>query len=330
MTKLPDTYTPGQEYIGDETTQVILKFYASTPCVFWAVRIPKENIDMYLDGLDLIIEYRVDISRKLLEDIGKGKSHHYVWAYFNKIVPIINFEIQKSKYQNGQILCRPISMYDLNAIEILIGSELVTTVSPILFNNFPRSINPEYAHDCVYIRDYIDAMTAYLYCNYEECIRKSITSIENFFLHRKIKKKRFKETLSKIMEQWDDEYGRKIIYDDICYIYDLRNKIVHNTLRINYYKQEWQIVCHMGLGALWYFFQHIFPNKQEWEYIHSIAFQFQLVSKSVSSDLCDRISNTESLNQPESLIENKKIDINKMLFNQMIISEQLKQAIEQQ
>ena len=40
--------------------------------------------------------------------------------------------------------------------------------------------------DAVFIRDLIDAMTDYLYYDLDECIRKTITSVENFFLHYKL------------------------------------------------------------------------------------------------------------------------------------------------
>lgn len=326
MSQYPESYIIGQEYINDKQTEVTFKFFARLPCVFSNVSLEDKKIRLYLCGDFLVIEYSLWVSQKLFEDISGGKRHNYVWSYLAKILPYVNAEIQKNKYSKGQVLLRNLSFFDVIIAQVLKNGTCVATLQSSIFANFPKLCVDNTFHNYVYIRDYIDAITSILYYDYEEFIKKSITSIENYFIQHKIEKNDFKKTLRKILEPTDNLYGNKIIYENICYIYKLRNKIVHNTLRIDYNKKEWDYFCNVSLTTLQYLFQRVCSNKSESQYIFDMLVQYSLIKTYTDTTLCDIIEN-QNLNC--EAIKPKDFS-GKIIYDSLIIPNRIKKAIESQ
>jgi len=324
MSEYPKSYIIGQEYINDEQTEVTFKFFVRLPCVFSNVSLEDKKIKLYMLGEFLVIQYTLLLSKKLFEDISSGKRYNYVWSYLDKILPYVNSEIQKNKYSRGQVLLRNLSFFDIAIAQVYKNNTCVAILESSIFDNFPKLCADNTFHNFVYIRDYIDAITAILYYDYEEFIKKSITSIENYFIQHEIEKDEFKKTLRRILKPTDNMYGNKTIYKNICYIYKLRNKIVHNTLRIDYNKKEWKYLCNVSLATLQYLFQRVCSDKAESKYIFDVYMQYSLIKVNTDTTLCDIIESKEL--SCDNNNQDKTID--EIMYDSLIIPEDVKKAIE--
>lgn len=327
MDKFPDSYIIGQEYVNDKRIEITMKFYAGISCVFPTCYAMNNAIKIYFNGVDCVIEYNVELSQKLIKDIEIGSAEAYVWSYFNAILPYINSVIYRNRYEKGQILCKAISMYDINAVEIIENSQIIKTFGANVFSNFKDSFGFEKEKQHVYIRDFMDALTAKLYCNYEECIRKIITSLENYFIREGMEIRTFKSTLKYAMRRMKFKYGKNIIYKNLCYIYDLRNEIVHDKLRVEHHKKEWETVCHLGLGSLRYYFMNSSTRTDENRYIDSVGIQYLLINKVFDDSLCKIIENERIYREENSVKIETEEDFQKNMYDQMIINDRIKNAI---
>lgn len=330
MSKFPETYIIGQEYMNDKQTEVTFKFFSRLSCVFPKITFHDDKIQLYMSGEFLVIEYTFQISQKLFNDIAGGKAHSYIWSYLSGILPYINSEIQKVKYSKGQVLLRTLSFFDVSVAAVFKDNKFVTITKSAIFSDFPELDTDITFHNYIYIRDYIDAITAIFYYNYEEFIRKCITSVENYFIQHGVEKTTFKGALKKVLEPTKDRYGNKTIYNNISYIYDIRNKIVHNTLRVEYSKMEWNRLCHMALASLQYLFLRICSNKDESEYIFKVYLQYCAIKASTDTSLCNILEsndpNPTSKEKKKNKGKNKSLD--KIMFDSLVIPKRLKKAIE--
>ena len=118
-----------------------------------------------------IIKYERKISEKLFNNLTKGVNNsdkNLIFGYFNAILPKINEEIFKLKYLSGHILCRPVSKFDVSQTVIIKNTtnEHVNIGGAYKIDNstLPLSLKEENNH--IFIRDYIDAMTSFLFNNY--------------------------------------------------------------------------------------------------------------------------------------------------------------------
>lgn len=58
---------------------------------------------------------------------------------------------------------------------------------PLPIPGFPEVNKFKERLDVIFVRDLIDAMTEYFYFNLDECVRKVITSLENYFIYYNLK-----------------------------------------------------------------------------------------------------------------------------------------------
>ena len=90
----------------------------------------------------------------------------------------------------------------------------------------------------VYIRDLIDAIHEYFKGNYEECVRKSITSVETFIKYHKLEIKKangglnFEKTVKEKMDFRCPMIPDETTADVIWRGYKVRNKVVHDGERL--------------------------------------------------------------------------------------------------
>jgi len=253
-----------------------------------------------------IIKYERKISEKLFNNLNKNNylDVNFIFGYFNAILPKINEEIFKLKYLSGHILCRPVSKFDVTQIVIIkkITDEYVNIVGSYKIDNsaLPLSLKEENNH--IFIRDYIDAMTSFLFNNYDDCIRKIITSLENFFFQNKFGNI-FVMNLKKLTTgdysppKW--KIYMPILYDNMLFIFKLRNKIIHENLRINY-DALWFEVCGKAIDTLQYLYQNSLNKNIGWRYFVRMSSQFHALIDS------SRIMNLDEL---EKLKTNDKKDV---------------------
>lgn len=291
----PKEYIIGQEYVHGMKKEVTMSFFISYPQFFPHTEVENRNITLSFSEGYLIIKYVVNISEKLLDDMLQNhpKANKYLWSYFNDILPYVNFLIQNVRYEKGLLLCKPISMYDVNHVALFENNEMIINIQGLVFDEFPKTFQNLKNDELIYLRDYMDVLTAKLYCDYESCIKKIITSIENYFIKSKTGGDSFDKKLKKSMEKMADDYVKEIIYNNIKYIYKLRNKIVHDTLRINHYKPEWQWLCHKGIGTLQYFYEFVLEDNETIDYVHYLTTQYLLINNTYSASLCQMLQDEE-------------------------------------
>ena len=172
-----------------------------------------------------------------------------MYGYLSGILPLLNTEINSQKYLNGHVLNRPISCFDVREITILDKDtgDLVVIPGPIILGNFPTAKKLAKENDYIYIRELIDSITSYLYNNLDDCIRKLITSFENFFILHKFEGT-FDRKLSELLSgkycppAWTDYMN--VLYSNMKFLYQVRNNIVHDKLRV-IFDRNWLGICHL-------------------------------------------------------------------------------------
>lgn len=308
---LPTSSYVGKRYAEDkEKIGVIIKYTVSTSTLF-----DNFNIDLP-DGLHirqisekLYISLDRTISKKLYDDVltinkelktlsidhaqMMTKAVPFVLGYIRPTLPVVNREIISRKYREGHILAKTFSITDIFEVAVLDkkgGGALVVWPSPL--PGFPPSKELASFGDVVFIRDIVEAMTSYFHFNFDDCIRKIITSLENCFLvYYKLPSKKqssfffklFKPLFRKpkiiklvneyiIEENFQyKEKHLKIIRQNIKYIYHIRNQIVHDNLRSDLSLYS---IYKKAIGTLLYIYQGRFINENHRAYVYSFYRQF--------------------------------------------------------
>lgn len=130
-------------------------------------------------GLVVILDFESD-NDMLSKDADHIKLN--LQTIMNQALPTINRELLIKKYLDAHLLIDTISILDI--IEIGIKNEkqekTIAFKKQFIIGRFP-SLVAETNIDEIFIRDYIDSMTSYYKYNLDDCIRKAITSLENYF-----------------------------------------------------------------------------------------------------------------------------------------------------
>lgn len=260
--ELPESYFIGQEFIQDkEHVSVIIT------CIFHLSALIKPISFIYKDckvttdqkGCDFILLIERSISKRLFYSVSKNRtSERFIVGYINDILPVMNEHLINQKYLCGHLLIRTFSPLDIHKIIIVNkkNKDSKRLSFPFSVTNFPRSEEFAEGSNFKFIRDLIESTTYYYYYNLDDCVRKIISSIENFFLLRNIKGKSFKEKLLKSLRKENHSISwepyLKMFFSNIMYVYKIRNSIVHDKYRMDF-NDIW--LCKKGIGTLFYIYQ---------------------------------------------------------------------------
>lgn len=333
--ELPSSYMVGQELIEDEEKiDATISYYLLSNVFITKFEAQYNNYKIYGEyyGGGFIVAYERPISKKLFETFKKDKGVNFLYGYFDGILPIVNTEINNQKYLNGQILNRPISCFDINKIAISCKhtGETVNSVGTLIFGDFPKSKDLAVDNDHIFIREFTDAITSYLFNNYDDCIRKLITSFENFFILNTFKGT-FNNKLEKLTsgQYCPPPWGKymKILNSNMKFIYKLRNKITHDELRVRF-DRNWSGICHSGIGTLSYLYQNSLNKVEVIQYILSLTQQFLLITNYTSGVNLDRLEEIyNNRSSHENNIVKSPADVDKYTFNGLRIPENIKSIV---
>jgi len=292
-------YYIGKEYIEDpEKIEAIIQYCIKMPVRFEDFNISVSKDIKIIQGKgELLVNIEKTVSRKLFydivhniskavkdNDIEAAKTYvnagRFVVGYISSSFPLIIDEIQKKKYLEGHLLVRTISLPEI--IDVAIVSKenkkegAVITGWPIPMPPFPPSKFLAKEADAIFIRDFIEAITCYFGYDINEGIRKIITSLENYWISYNLKKKNksFKELVDLYIVEENyayKEHNLKIIRKNIKYIYDIRNSIVHNKLRL---KANDIYLLKIAIGSLSYVYQGKLIHVEHFNYVFSLTQQF--------------------------------------------------------
>jgi len=121
-----------------------------------------------------------------------------------------------------------------------------------------------------------------------------------------------------------------VIKNNLLFLYNLRNKIVHKGFTI---KPEHGWICKKGIGTLSYVFQHPFIDNYSKEYLFLLTHQFLLITNEISGfDLIDILKWFEHFNQlpefkKEKFVIKSKKDLDEFVFSNLEITKEEKQKI---
>jgi len=177
----------GMEYVNDtERVPVFVKFKFRSSAVFKNINFDNDNLHVrQLKNGEILCTLEKNISKKLFTDICNlsespdniKKTNNFILGFIYGSLGLINNRILEEKYKYGLFLVKPISIFDIYEIGVINKKdEGGMAVWPI-----PYNINLNLLGDEIYNKDFIDAITSYLTFYYDDCIRKLITSLENFF-----------------------------------------------------------------------------------------------------------------------------------------------------
>lgn len=337
----------GKEYIEDpEKKDVIIQY-----CIKMPVRFEDFNIDVSKDIKiiqgrgELLVSIEKTVSKKLFYDIVDNiskavkdndieaakkyvKAGRFVVGYISSSFPLVIDAVQEKKYLEGHLLVRTISLPEITDIAIVSQENkkegAVITGWPIQMPPFPPSKFLAKEADTIFIRDFIEATTCYFGYDINEGIRKIITSLENYWINYNLKKKNksFKELVDLyiIEENYSyKEHNLKIIRKNIKYIYDIRNLIVHNKLRL---KADDIYLLKMAIGSLSYIYQGKLISIEHFNYVFSLTQQFIGIDLEFNGLNLDYTDKKEEANiKSEDFVINNKEDMDDYMFNGLNLSE---------
>lgn len=296
---MSEKYSIGDEYLNCEQVNVSIGILLPTSAFIKPFNfcVGKQNFQvMHIESTIIQVSFKREAPMDLVNDFKSKKPNigQYIIGYVSYIFPFLNTEIGKQKYNEAHFLPRSYSVFDI--IKVIVFQEESKPVIEI----FPKSINSfptikEYPNDLsekIYVKDLVDSVYCYFYCQYDECIRKIITSIENYFINRKYEAKmKFVPKVKKIIKECKCSYAnnklaREVITSNIIEIYKTRNKIVHDKYRLS--TNELSFVL-KSIGTIFYFYKMTSGSVMFNSYILDLEKQFDLIrhySQGVNLDDC--------------------------------------------
>jgi hypothetical protein len=182
--KPPNSFYIGQSYVEDKETVACMigaNFIfpgVVPPFEFWKngariIGTQHQNV--------LVIRVYRRISRKLWDDLKYLKhGEGFIVGYLNSYMPRINRALIDNRYGQGHLLSRTFAIFEATKICVIVRSELVWINWPVAFAPFPPSTAIAPRANTLFVRDFIDAMGSYFRSEFDDCIRRLITSTENF------------------------------------------------------------------------------------------------------------------------------------------------------
>jgi hypothetical protein len=314
------------KYIGNpETVLINIKWTYFSPALLSNIQcdVPAGRIIINEESNVIKIIFEREIPKPLYEDIVIRKENivKYIIGYINPILGIINQQINNLKFEHGQLLNRSFSIFDVRNLQ-LVGihdSNIINLQWPIRIVDLPGTKDNARLFNQVYIRDLIDASTSYFYYDLDDCIRRTITSLENFFILKGINgsfKIKLKTILDKkyYLRQWEKYIN--MFYSNIEFIYQTRNAIVHDKFRMPFNHIN---ICKRGIGTLFYIYQNSMIRERS--YVLSLMHQFVLIDGICSGVNLDDVS--EASKKEDNIIKNLS-DLDEFMFSGLKISDEQK------
>lgn len=271
---LPDSYVVGQEYAVNRNIPILIKCYFSTPFVDNSLSYIEENLSIYFEDINLVLELEVCVNDIFLTDIKNVYFFILGFIYENAIYKL-NEKLFEWKYMRGQIIVKELTRFNIDAIEIIHKNthECLHTFPPIVDSYFPKSARLSNEGNKIYIRDFINTISECLYLNFEDSIRRGISTLETLFIERGLSGT-FNEKRKELIcckNYCLDDNCLKVLNRNVWIVYQFRNAIVHNETRALCDK-DWNNLCHKLIGTLQYVLNwcQLLPENER-NYIFSIT-----------------------------------------------------------
>lgn len=323
--EIPDSFYIGQNYVEDKIRvkcTIELNFYFLAEVEPLDFDFNQSKVSLRQTGPTLQINIQREISDQLWKHVLKSQDEGFILPYILKILPGVNQHLLNQRYIKGHILTRTFSIMDAQSIFISRGTARVRLRWPISISGFPPSVALAEANDEIYLRDYVDALHSYFKNDYDDCIRRVITSVENLIKVQKLKDDQGTKEFADILRSNLDAniFSSKVILDNLLIVYKLRNKIVHDRVRVKTSNGQ---ICRKALGTLNYFLQRFCRDKNMYSYVMSLSGQFlalqNLLGETMDLDDLELIDHNAPID-PERII-NSPEDMDKWMFGSLQITD---------
>lgn len=348
------------EYYKDQNkTEILIKYTFKLPSRVENFNIDDHPLHVKQKDDEIYVNFNKYISISLYEDIKKAwesfckdrslprellekNPSQYIVGFIKETLSRINQEILDRKYREGHIILRTISQFDIYDVWIVDNmGKFYKILWPLPIPQFPEVKRAPKNSDVVFVRDLIDAMSEYFYFNLDECVRKIITSLENYFRYYKLsveknngllsffsfkKYYKFKALVNKYLTEKYyvvKERDLKILRENILFVYEIRNSIVHNKLRL---KLDNLMFCKKAIGTLLYIYQSKFTaedGKKDYIFL-AYDMQFKMIADQILGVNLDNLEKAfKSKRKPEIISNND--ELNESMFASLKITKKQKQ-----
>jgi hypothetical protein len=272
----------------------------------------------------IVVSYKRTLSKLLAKDLKAGDGRQFLMGYFTGILPLLNEQLMHQKYTKGYTLVRPATFYDVIQIRVNDLDSGATAEFAGIIRLAP--IVPKSAialeRPLVFVRDFLDAMAAFLYMNLEDCVRRLITSLENYFLWSK-RKGKFNAKLDALMADCRLEVKyKKIVQDNIRLLYQARNQIIHDRMRASY-DGNWMELTQKGIGTVHYAYSNTLPAGELNEYLQRAQLEYVSYKESFNLYDLDMIRRSFPLLETEPTAQGVSESIDDFMFRRLRFSDQL-------
>jgi hypothetical protein len=279
----PASFRNGEEYLSDPV---------QLPCTIRAVfNSPsfrtiapfyhnKNLVSVYQRGPVLTVQVDRQISSRLWDKLRLfNDGQKFLVGYVNALLPVVNRRLLDNRYLSGHILARTYSVYDALGIVVTHGGVNLRLAWPRGVVPFPTSAALAPQATDIYLRDYIDAIHAFMKNDFDDCVRRIITSVENFFAIKgwTATPHTFRNIVAtNVVAPPHDQ----VIVDNLRFVYHVRNRIVHSGFRISTRGRDF---CHKALDSLRYLIQWFCGSAEISKYATSLGRQTHILSHDVGS-----------------------------------------------
>ena len=273
----PESFYVGQQYVEDQnridcTISVGFVYPGMIePGVLWY---RKSQISIRQKPPVLIVSIKRKIAACLWDDIRLfGWGGQFIVGYVNTLMPVVNRRLLDNRYLSGQPLSRTYSLLDAIWLVVTHQDVDVPLNWPVAVSPFPRSAQLAPGRDEPYLRDFVDAIHAYFWSDFDDCIRRLVTSVETFFAYRKWKASRAPSTFRRILDHNVEtkSLSGEVVVENLKYIYKIRNRIVHGGFRMS---PASGLFCDKAIATVRYLIQRYSGDPAVSRYAHSHGMQF--------------------------------------------------------
>lgn len=272
----------GQEYVEDRNkTRMRFDVCLHTPAQLEPFELfhEKRRIAGVQRGRELTISFEETLPRTLIDDIAWGRKNYaqYVLGYISSPLTRVNGEMLRQRYALGHFLVNTFSFFDITSIKITNAEqdptdEVINVPLPQIFSAPPHAhfTGVDKAEPEAFLRDYVDAWADMFRGDYDNCIRKLVTSVENAIVKYGLKPaerepwyrrlfsrsggSKFVRTIEAFGAR-SEFIGYKVVCDNLIFLYKVRNRITHGSFRIRQENGWW--LCGKALSTVQYFYQFL-------------------------------------------------------------------------
>lgn len=281
--ELPSRYHAGEEYVKDKnlvSMRFDIQFYSPGSLEPFEFFYKKRKITGVQEGRYLKVSFTEKLPRSLVDDIawGRNNAERYVYGYLFVPIQRVNQELLRQRYSLGHFLINTFSFFDIANIKLTNADEnptdeIISMPWPPVFAPPPHvhfADRKEFSNPEIFMRDYIDAWNDFFRGDYDSCVRRMVTSVENalsfYELHKKEqvpwwnipawfrRKSSFRGSVNSLFKG-SDYLGHKVVRENLLFFYNVRNKITHEALRIHPENGWW--FCLKGLKTVQYLYQFL-------------------------------------------------------------------------